>query len=260
MKVVIFAGGYGTRFGTETDNKPKPMVEIGGKPILVHIMEYFQGYGHSDFLVLAGYRQDIIKEYFASERIRVAKSATFEDGKVTGIQCEETGRKVTILDTGCGTPTGDRLLQAKEHIGTNPFLLTYGDGLSDVDLDTLVDTFRTSGKADCILTAFKPVCQFGGLDIGDDGHVLSFREKSKDDSPWINAGYMVCGAGVFDYIEPGTMFEESALPVLAKDGRLLAFKHTGNWACMDTLKDKERLERLWSSGEAFWDRKRGQDK
>lgn len=255
MKVVILAGGYGTRFGTETADKPKPMIEIGGKPILVHLMEYFQEQGHDDFLVLAGYRQDAIKDYFSKETIRDAKSVTYVDGVVKDIVDVSRGyssRRVTILDTGCGTPTGDRLLMAKEYIGEDPFLLTYGDGLSDVDLTRLVDTFDSDKKPYCVLTAFKPVCQFGGLDISKDGKVTSFREKSKDDSPWINAGFMACDPKVLKYVEPGTMFEDSALPRLASEGRLAAYKHHGHWACMDTQKDKDLLEKEWATGHPFW--------
>lgn len=252
MKVVIFAGGYGTRFGHETDNCPKPMIGIGGKPILSHLMDYYRSFGFDDFVILAGYRQDVIKDYFLNEGLNGSKAVKFVNSSPVVLDERESKGSILVLDTGNGTPTGERLLKARKFLEDEPFLLTYGDGLSDVDIPKTIEELDAH-DAYCVLTAYRPVCQFGGLDIAANGTVTSFREKSKEDSPWINAGFMACRPDVFRYVDIGEMFE-TALGRMALDGKLHAHKHEGNWACMDCVKDKENLEKEWATGAAFWTR------
>ena len=247
MKVLLLAGGFGTRLSEETVNMPKPMVEIGGKPILWHIMKIYSSYGYNDFIVLLGYKGYYIKEYFANYFLHQS-DVTF-DLKNNEMQIHNTSSepwKVTLIDTGLNTMTGGRIKRAQEYVGNEPFLLTYGDGVSDVNIKELVDFHKGHGGA-ITVTAVQPEGRFGSLDIGSDSKVNAFVEKPKGDGAWINAGYFVCEPKVFDYITEGdpTVFEQKPLKRLADEGELFTFKHESFWKCMDTLRDKEQLEEMW---------------
>lgn len=255
MKVVILAGGLGTRLGEETSIRPKPMVEIGGKPILWHIMKIYSHYGFNDFVVLCGYRQECIKEYFESY-FRAHSDITFDlfNNQITVHEKNVEPWKVTLLDTGIDTLTGGRIKRAQEHIGNETFLLTYGDGVSDVDIAALVD-YHKKGKRLATLTAVQPQGRFGVLDMDESSTIRSFQEKPKTaSSAWINAGFFVLEPQVFDYITEGdkTIWERTPLMNLARDGELKAYKHGGFWHPMDMLKDKIELNELWDSGQAPW--------
>ena len=255
MKVAILAGGLGTRLGEETTLRPKPMVEIGGRPILWHIMKIYSHYGFNDFVVLCGYRQEFIKEYFTSYSTNHS-DVTFDlsSGGVVVHHKHVEPWKVTLLDTGLDTLTGGRLLRARDLLGDETFMLTYGDGVSDVDIAALLEAHRKSGRL-ATLTAVQPQGRFGVLDMDDDGRIRSFREKPRTaSSAWINAGFFVLEPGVFDYITEGdkTVWERSPLMGLAQDGQLTAFRHDGFWHPMDMLKDKMELNELWASGQAPW--------
>ena len=258
MKVVILAGGFGTRITEESQFKPKPMIEIGGKPILVHIMEYFASFGHKDFIICAGYKQEYIKEYFLNKHVYDAKRAVFVGGSCSTTDGHDTSDwNVTVVDTGIGTLTGGRLSRIKDLVaGDEPFFMTYGDGLCDVDLDSLTDMFLNTPEAHCITTFVKPDSRFGVATIELNGKVTSFREKSSDDTDWINGGYMLMTSKALDYITGDQYFEQEPMASLAKDGRLYAYRHTGKWQCMDTLRDKEKLEKEVQSGHPFWERTR----
>lgn len=252
MKVVILAGGYGTRLSEETDVRPKPMVEIGGKPILWHIMKMYSHYGFNDFVILLGYKGYYIKEYFANYYLHQS-DITFDmqtgEMKVHSNMSEPW--KVTLLDTGIESQTGGRIKKAKEFIGSETFLLTYGDGVSDVDIKKLVE-FHKANKTKMTMTAIQPAGRFGALDI-ETNLVREFIEKPAGDGHWINGGFMVCEPEVFDLIEnDGTVFEQYPLQTLAKDRELSAFKHNGFWHCMDTLRDKIALNELWDKNQAPW--------
>ena len=255
MKVLILAGGYGSRLSEETDIRPKPMVEIGGKPILWHIMKIYSNYGFKDFIVLCGYKGYVIKEYFANYFLHHS-NVTFDltNNKMTTHSNQSEPWTVTLLDTGLDTMTGGRVLRAKSYIEPGePFMLTYGDGVSSIDIGELVK-FHKSHNGAITMTSSQPEGRFGALDIREGDQVGSFLEKPKGQGGWINAGFFVCEHKVFDYIKDGdpTIFERAPLEQLASDGELYTYKHHGFWRPMDTLRDKHTLDDLWSSGEAKW--------
>ena len=252
MKVLILAGGYGTRLSEETELKPKPMVEIGGKPILWHIMKIYSHYGFNDFIILTGYKSHVIKDYFINYYNRYSDITV--DMAHNTVEIHKTRHepwKVTMLYTGQDTLTGGRIKKAQNYVGHEPFLLTYGDGVADVNIEETILAHKKSGKL-CTMTAIQPVGRFGALDIGSDNTIHSFMEKPKGDGSWINAGFFVCEPQVFDYITEDTMFERAPLENLAKDGQLNAFKHTSFWQPMDTLRDKKSLTEMWQKDKAPW--------
>ncbi len=254
MKVVLLAGGLGTRLSEETELKPKPMVEIGGKPILWHIMKIYSHYDFNEFIVLTGYKSHVIKDYFINYYNRYSDITV--DMAANSVEIHKTRHepwKVTMLYTGQNTMTGGRIKKAKDYVGGEPFLLTYGDGVSDIDISELIKYHKNSKKL-VTLTAAQPGGRFGALDIDSSNNVNSFTEKPVGDGAWINGGFFVCEPGVFDYIQDGdsTVFEKEPLQNLAKDGQLNAYKHKGFWRPMDTLKDKNDLTEMWTSGKAPW--------
>ncbi len=254
MKVLILAGGYGTRLGEETDVKPKPMVEIGGKPILWHIMKSYSEHGFNDFVVLCGYKGHKIKEYFANYYLNKS-SVTFDLSKNTmeTVSTEVEPWKVTLLDTGDGTLTGGRIKRAQDVVGSEPFMLTYGDGVSDVPISDLVAHHKKSGKL-ITMTAVQPAGRFGALEFDGEDQITAFKEKPKGEVGWINGGFFVCQPEVFDTITEGdkSIFERAPLERLAEKREINCFKHRGFWKCMDTLADKNALEDIWDKGEASW--------
>ncbi|MBM2816004.1 MAG: Nucleotidyl transferase [Ignavibacteria bacterium] len=254
MKVVILAGGYGTRISEETELKPKPMIEIGGKPILWHIMKIYSHYGFNDFIILVGYKGYLIKEYFYHYFLHessISINLRTNDMKVLANTSEPWN--VTILDTGLDTMTGGRILRAKEFVGAEPFFLTYGDGVSDININELLNFHKAHCKI-ATLSAVQPEGKFGSLDIGQDSSIFQFTEKPRGDGSWINGGFFVCQPEIFDYIQKGdaTIFEREPLENLAGSGNLLAYKHYGFWKCMDTLRDKIVLEKLLLENQAKW--------
>jgi glucose-1-phosphate cytidylyltransferase len=255
MKVVIFAGGLGTRISEETDARPKPMVEIGGKPILWHIMKMYSQYGFNEFIICLGYKGYVIKEYFMHYFLHNS-DITIELGnnkvEVHGSNTESF--KVTLVDTGLHTKTAGRLKQIQKYLNGEDFMLTYGDGVSDIDLKKLVEFHKKHGKI-ATVTAVQLDARFGGMDVTDNGKVIAFREKAKDESKWINGGFFVLKPEVFDYLAGNMndmMWEDEPLEKLAEDNQLSAYKHRGFWKCMDALRDKLELEELWQSGQAKW--------
>ena len=253
MKVVLLAGGFGTRISEESQFKPKPMISIGGMPILWHIMKEYAAFGYDDFIVCAGYKQEYIKEYFSNYYLHNS-NITFDfkhENKVTVHENASEPWNVTIVDTGLNTMTGGRVKRIAPYVGNETFMLTYGDGVCDVPIDKLVEFHRSHGRI-CTMTAVKPEGRFGILDI-DGSEIKSFREKSKNDVGYINGGYMVLEPKIFDYIsDDSTTFEREPLERVAKEGQLMAFKHNGFWQCMDTLRDREKLEKMWANGNAPW--------
>lgn len=254
MKVVILAGGFGTRISEESHLKPKPMIEIGGQPMLWHIMKIYSYFGYNEFIICAGYRQDVIKEYFANYYLH-RSDVTFNFVLGNNLTIHDNVAepwKVTIIDTGLNTMTGGRVARVQSFVGKEPFLLTYGDGVSDVNLEVLVK-FHQSNDAKVTITAVQPGGRFGMLDIDKDGQILNFAEKSKEDGGWINGGFMVCEPEIFDYISgDDTILERGPLERLAAEGGLSAYRHDGFWQCMDTLRDKMYMEELMAKGEAPW--------
>lgn len=254
MKVVLLAGGFGTRISEESHLKPKPMIEIGGMPILWHIMKEYSHYGFNEFVICAGYKQHIIKQYFYDyylHRSDITFDFTSENQMYIHNNIAEPW-KVTVVDTGLNTMTGGRVKRIRDYIGNEPFMLTYGDGLCDIDIGKLVEFHKSHGKI-ATMTAINVRQRFGVLDIEEDGKVASFREKSDDDGSVINGGYMVLQPEIFDYIEgDATVFEKQPLEAMASMGQLMAYRHDGFWQCMDTQRDKETLEKLWNSGKAPW--------
>lgn len=253
MKVVILAGGYGSRIAEESHLKPKPMIEIGGKPILWHIMKGYSHYGYYDFIICAGYKQHVIKEWFSNYFLHNS-DVTFDfsggqdDVIIHALRMEPW--KVTVVDTGLDTMTGGRIKRIQKYVGDETFMLTYGDGVSDVDLKALVEFHKREGKL-ATLTATQPGSRFGVLRL-EENQVISFQEKNILDSDWINSGFMVWEPKVFEYITEDCMFETKPMENLVKDGELACYRHHGFWQCMDTMRDKERLEKLWESGKAPW--------
>ena len=254
MKVLILAGGMGTRLSEETNLIPKPMVEIYGKPILWHIMKIYSAHGYNDFIILLGYKGYVIKEYFANYFLHQS-DVTFNMKENKMIIHEEHCEpwNVTLIDTGLHTMTGGRVKRAQKYVGDEPFMLTYGDGVSDIDIGKLVEFHKAHGKA-ATMTSVQPEGRFGALVFNEDGEVTSFAEKPKGDGAWINAGFFVCEPKVFDYITEGdsTIFERAPLENLAKDGELYTYHHNGFWKCMDTLRDKQQLQAMCDEGNAPW--------
>jgi glucose-1-phosphate cytidylyltransferase len=254
MKVLLLAGGYGTRLSEETDIRPKPMVEVGGKPILWHIMKTYSKYGFNDFVILLGYKGYFIKEYFANYFLHQSDvTIDMQNGKMEILNNSSEPWKVTLLDTGLKSMTGGRIKKAQDFIGNEPFMLTYGDGVSDINIEELVKFHKSHGKA-MTMTSNQPEGRFGALNIEDNDQVTHFLEKPKGDGGWINAGYFVCEPKVFDYITEGdgTVFEQAPLKNLAVDGELFTYKHEGFWSPMDSLKDKNDLNKLWDTNKAPW--------
>ena len=254
MKVVLLAGGLGTRLSEETDVRPKPMVEIGAKPILWHIMKIYSTYGFDDFVVLLGYKGYYIKEYFANYFLHQSDiTIDMKNNKMEILNNSSEPWKVTLLDTGLNTMTGGRIKKAQDFIGNEPFMLTYGDGVSDINIEQLVKFHKEHGKA-MTMTSFQPEGRFGALNISYDNKVCEFKEKPKGDGNWINAGFFVCEAKVFDYIrnDENIIFEQEPLQKLAKDGEIFTYKHEGFWKPMDSLKDKNDLNKLWDENKAPW--------
>ena len=254
MKVVILAGGRGTRISEESGIRPKPMIEVGGKPILWHIMKTYSNYDFNDFVVLTGYMGYSIKEYFANYFLHqsdVSFDLTSNEMRILNSKAEPW--KVTLLDTGLDTLTGGRIARAKDYIGEEPFLLTYGDGVADIDISSLLAFHKAHGKL-ATMTSVLPEGRFGVLELGADGRVASFREKPKGEDSWINGGFFVCQPEVLDYIKGGdmTIFEREPLEELAMKGELFTYHHKGFWHCMDTLRDKVQLNRMWDEGSAPW--------
>ena len=254
MKVVLLAGGFGTRISEESHLRPKPMVEIGGKPILWHIMKYYSHFGHIEFIICCGYKQHVIKEWFANYYLHNS-DITFDftqDNKMIVHNNVAEPWKVTLIDTGLNTMTGGRIKRIKDYVNNEPFMLTYGDGVSNVDLDKLVEFHKSHGKI-ATMTAVNVGQQFGVLEIDEDGTINKFREKSDSDGGVINAGFMVLNPEIFDYIEgDSTVFEKQPLETVAAEGQLKAYMHHGFWKCMDTQRDREKLEEMIASGEAPW--------
>jgi glucose-1-phosphate cytidylyltransferase len=254
MKTVILAGGQGTRISEESGIKPKPMIEIGGKPILWHIMKYYSSFGHNDFIICCGYKGYIIKEYFANYYLH-RSDVTFDfadDNKMTVHSNVAEPWKVTLVDTGLNTMTGGRIRRVKDFIGKERFMLTYGDGVSDVDLDKLV-AFHKAGKKTATLTTVQPGGRFGGIEFDRDGKAAKFTEKSREQGGWINGGFMVLEPEIFGYIkDDSTVFEKNVLEKLGREDGLGAYKHPGFWQSMDTLRDKNLLDGLIEKGEAPW--------
>ena len=254
MKVVILAGGLGTRISEESHLKPKPMIEIGGKPILWHIMKGYARHGWNEFIICCGYKQHVIKEYFADYYLHNC-DVTFDftdESRMTVHQSFADPWRVTLVDTGLQTMTGGRVKRVAKYIGAEPFMLTYGDGVSDIDIQKLMDFHRAHGKLATISTVGVGQ-RFGVLDIDDWGHIHAFREKDDADGSMINGGFMVMQPDVFNYLEDdSTVLEREPLEKLAAEGQLMAYRHSGFWQCMDTQRDKERLEALWASEQASW--------
>jgi len=254
MKVLILAGGMGTRLSEETNIIPKPMVEIDGKPILWHIMKIYSSHGYNDFIILLGYKGYVIKEYFANYFLHKS-DVTFnmKENKMTIHEDHCEPWNVTLIDTGLHTMTGGRVKRAQKYVGDEPFMLTYGDCVSDIDIGKLVEFHKAHGKT-ATMTSVQPDGRFGALVFNEDGEVTSFAEKPKGDGSWINAGFFVCESKVFDYITEGdtTIFERSPLENLAKDGELYTYHHNGFWKCMDTLRDKQQLQAMCDEGNAPW--------
>lgn len=254
MKVVILAGGYGTRISEESHLRPKPLIEIGERPIICHIMSIYSHYGYNDFVICLGYKGYLIKEYFAHYFL-YQSDVTFdfrnENQMIIHNRCAEPW-KVTLVDTGKDTMTGGRVKRIQPYIGDEPFMLTYGDGLSDINIQELVDFHRAHGKW-ATVTATQPAGRFGALELTKKNGVAGFQEKPKGDGGWVNAGFFVMEPQVFDYIEGDhIVWEKEPLERLTKEGQLMAYKHTGFWHPMDTLRDKNLLEELWKSGAAAW--------
>ena len=254
MKVVILAGGLGTRISEESYLKPKPMITIGEQPILWHIMKYYSGFGFHDFVICCGYRGHIIKEYFADYYLH-RSDVTFDfsqENRMTVHQNVAEPWRVTLVDTGLNTQTGARVKRVQKYIGDEPFMLTYGDGVGDVDLNALLNQHHSSGKL-ATLTGVQPGGRFGVLDL-EGQTVTGFREKAKEDGGWINGGFMVMNPEVFDYLssEENCVLERIPLETLAQKGKLGIYKHPGFWQCMDTQRDKVKLEEMWYSGRVPW--------
>ncbi|HEV2354182.1 MAG TPA: glucose-1-phosphate cytidylyltransferase [Puia sp.] len=255
MKVVIFAGGLGTRIAEETDTRPKPMVEIGGKPILWHIMKIYSHYGYNDFIICLGYKGFLIKEYFTqyflhNSDITIELGTNKLDVHYTNID----PFKVTLIDTGLNTKTAGRLKRVQKYIGDEDFMLTYGDGVSDIDIPALLKFHRSHDKV-ATVTAVQPEARFGGMVLGERGVVEIFKEKPKGDGKWINGGFFVLRPAVFRYLEGNmddVMWEDGPMDQLSRDGQLMAFQYRGFWKCMDAMRDKLDLEALWQDNQAKW--------
>lgn len=254
MKTVILAGGFGTRISEQSHLIPKPMIEIGGMPILWHIMKYYSSFGHNEFIICCGYKQYVIKEFFADYYLHTS-DVTFDftcNNEMTVHNNSSEPWKVTLVDTGLNTMTGGRVKRVKDYIGDEAFMLTYGDGVADVDINALI-AFHQEHQKIATLTAIQPGGRFGMLEIKDNQQIREFKEKSKEDGGWINGGFMVLEPEIMNYIEDdSTVFERYPLESAASAGQLVAYRHTGFWQCMDTMRDKELLENLLQKGQAPW--------
>ncbi|MEG1300034.1 MAG: glucose-1-phosphate cytidylyltransferase [Erysipelotrichaceae bacterium] len=254
MKIVILAGGFGTRISEESYLKPKPMIEIGGKPILWHIMKEYSHYGFNDFVICCGYKQHVIKEYFADYYLHgsdVTFDFTNENNMIIHNNISEPW-KVTLVDTGLNTMTGGRVKKIQKYIGNETFMLTYGDGVADINIAELLSKHKSQGKLGT-LSSYNVGQKFGILDVDNNGLVKAFREKSSNDGALINIGYMVLEPKIFDYIkDESTVFEKEPLEKLVILNELTTFKHEGFWQCMDTKRDMDKLNEMWESGEAPW--------
>ena len=253
MKVFILAGGLGTRLAEETEIRPKPMVEIGGKPILWHIMKIYSYYGFNDFVILLGYKGYMIKEYFVNYFLHNSDvTIDLATNKLEVHDSYSENWKVTLLDTGLKTNTGGRIKRAKKYIGKETFMLTYGDGIGNINIKELLK-FHQSHKGIITMTAVQPEGRYGALNIEDNFMISKFLEKPLGDNAWVNGGFFVCEPEVLNYIEgDATIFEREPLENLSKDGKLYAYKHYGFWKCMDTLRDKIQLNELWEREKAPW--------
>lgn len=254
MKVVLLAGGLGTRLSEETVLRPKPMVEIGGMPILWHIMKIYSAHGFNDFVVCLGYKGYLIKEYFANYFLH--KSDVTIDLKNNSIETHDSQVepwKITLVDTGNDSMTGGRIKRIQPYVKDEPFMLTYGDGVGNIDIKDLVD-FHKAHKRYCTVTSVQPSGRFGALNILEDDTVHSFIEKPKGDGAWINGGFFVCEPQIFDYIKDGdsTVWEQGPMEQIANDSQMSAYKHKGFWRPMDTLKDKHDLNEMWAENKAQW--------
>ena len=255
MKTVILAGGFGTRISEESQFRPKPMIDIGGMPILWHIMKEYAFYGHTDFIICAGYKQQIIKQWFADYFLRMSDiTFDYRDGKneLTIHESHVDPWRVTVVDTGLNTMTGGRIRRIRKYVGDNPFLMTYGDGVCDVDINKLIEFHQSHGRI-ATLTAVVEDQTKGVLNIGGNNAVKSFREKGKRDGATINAGYMVFQPEIFDYLKDDeTVLEREPMERLAKEGQLMSYRHYGFWQCLDNLREKEMLEELLNKDLAPW--------
>jgi glucose-1-phosphate cytidylyltransferase len=256
MKVVILAGGYGTRLSEESHLKPKPMMEIGDHPILWHIMKIYSHYGFNDFVICCGYKGYVIKEYFANYYLHNADvSFDFRQGReMTVLNHVTEPWRVTLVDTGIETQTGGRLRRIRQHLGKDPFMMTYGDGVSDIDIGALVAFHKQHGRL-ATMTIVQPSGRFGAASLNDDSQVTSFQEKPQGDNAWINGGFFVLDPMVLDYIaSDNTLWEREPLEQLASQNHLMGYRHQGFWQPMDTLRDKTALETFWKTGQAPWKR------
>lgn len=254
MKTVILAGGLGTRLSEETDLRPKPMVEIGGKPILWHIMKIYSHYGYNDFIICCGYKSYFIKDYFYHYYMHSSDiTVDLTSNKITYHNSTSEPWKITLVDTGLDTMTGGRIKRVQKYIGNEPFMLTYGDGVGNINIPELIN-FHKQNKKTVTLTAVLPDGKFGALQLNNSDDITEFREKPAGDGSWINGGFFVCEPKIFDYITKGdsTIFEREPLEKLAADKQLKAYKHTGFWKPMDTLKQKIELNSLWNSDNPPW--------
>lgn len=253
MKVVILAGGYGTRISEESHLKPKPMIEIDGKPIMWHIMKYYSSFGFQDFIICCGYKGYVIKEFFADYFLHNS-DITFDlkNNRLEVLNNDSEPWKVTCIDTGLNTMTGGRIKRIQKFVGQEPFLMTYGDGVSDVDINALIQHHNQANKT-LTLTAVRPGGRFGALELSETNEIRSFKEKNIDDGGWINGGFMVIEPEIFKYLDGDScVFEREPLETLASMGELQAYKHYGFWQCMDTMNDKNKLEKLLEKNEAPW--------
>ena len=252
MKVVILAGGFGTRLSEYTESIPKPMVTIGGRPILWHIMKTYASYGHTDFYLALGYKAEVIKEYFLHYRnLNADFTIDLSNGDIKSYQSDEIDWKITLVQTGIESMTGGRLKRMQAYVGNEPFLLTYGDGISNIDIGKLLKFHRSHGKM-VTVSAVHPLARFGELEISKD-QVTSFQEKPQTTQGWINGGYFVIEPEFFDLIEgDDIILEKAPLENAAKNGELMAYHHNGFWQCMDTKRDRDSLEKMWLSGNPPW--------
>ena len=254
MKTIILAGGFGTRLSEYTEKIPKPMVSIGGKPILWHIMSHYASYGHNEFILALGYKAEIIKEYFLNYKsLNSDLSIDLGSGVTKHLNTEKLDWKVELIQTGASSMTGERIKRLKAYVGAKPFMLTYGDGVANVNIKQLIDFHKTHNKI-CTLTSVRPSARFGDLKFDGD-KVTSFLEKPQIHEGWVNGGFFVCEPEIFDFIEDhNEMFERGPIDRLVNGGELMAYKHTGFWHSMDTKRDHERLEKLWNEGAPWLNR------
>ncbi len=252
MKVIILAGGYGTRLSEYTESIPKPMVNIGGKPIIWHIMKTYAHFGHKDFYLALGYKAEIIKEFFLNYRsLNADFTVDLSNDNVDFHQIDEVNWRVTLVQTGLKSMTGGRIKRMKSFVGKEPFMLTYGDSVADIDIDALLNYHNSHGKM-VTVSGVRPSARFGELEMQDQ-KVISFREKPQTKEGWVNGGFFVCEPEVIDFIEDDlTVFEKEPLEKISEMGELMSYRHEGYWQCMDTKRDRDHLEELWNSGSAPW--------